>query len=627
MLLFFLLAIPFFLFILLKHRNNGNILLPPSPPGLPLIGHLHMQMLDNSAPHVFLWKLSQKYGSLMSLRLGFRSTLVVSSAKMAKEVMKTHDLDFCSRPTLRAPQILSYDGSDLAFSPYNAYWREIRKICVVHLFNPNRVQLYCPIREDEVARLIEKISKLSVHSKPVNLSELMMCLTSTMICRIGFGKRYEEEVTERSRFHSLLNESQTVLASFYISDYFPSMGWVDRLSGLLGRLEKKFKELDIFYQELIDEHLDPNRPKPEQEDIVDVLLQIWKDRNFTIDLNMDNIKAVLTDVFIAGTDTSAATVIWVMTFLMKNPRCMKKIQEEVRDLVGKKGFVNEDDVQDLIYLKAVIKETFRLQPVAPLLLPRETMRKCNIGGYEIPAKTLVYVNAWAVGRDPEAWENPEEFCPERFIGSSIDYKGLDFELIPFGAGRRGCPGIHLGVATVELALANLVYKFDWDMPTGMSKEDLDFDVLPGITVHRKNDLCLVEDIVIDVFLQIWKDHDIIVVVTDLHNSLDSGVDYVWERISTPTTVSRLFFLQPPTVRTIASGCQRAGSCRRLSESLTVRLLEIESLCPYYNCSWMHILSALNVMHSLSNYIYLCVIESSLDDASPLHPSYLFKFLA
>ena len=196
-------------------------------------------------------------------------------------------------------------------------------------------------------------------------------------------------------------------------------------------------------------------------------------------------------MFVAGTDTSAATVIWVMTFLMKNPKCLRKIQEEIRNLIGKKGFVNEDDVQGLAYLKAVIKETFRLQPVNPLLLPRETLRKCHVGGYEIPAKTLVYVNAWAIGRDPEAWENPEEFYPERFIGSSIDYKGLDFELIPFGAGRRGCPGIHMGVAIVELALANLLYKFNWEMPTGINKEDLDFDVMPGVSMHKKNALCLV----------------------------------------------------------------------------------------------------------------------------------------
>ncbi|KAL9431604.1 hypothetical protein AB3S75_026739 [Citrus x aurantiifolia] len=132
----------------------------------------------------------------------------------------------------------------------------------------------------------------------------------------------------------------------------------------------------------------------------------------------------------------------------------------------------------------------RLQPPAPLLVPRETTEKCIIDGYEIPAKTLVYVNAWAIGRDPEAWENPEEFNPERFIDRSVDFIGQNFEFIPFGAGRRICPGMHLGIASVDLALANLLYKFDWEMPPGMKKQDLDFDSLSGITVHKKNFLVL-----------------------------------------------------------------------------------------------------------------------------------------
>ncbi|KAK8527650.1 hypothetical protein V6N12_054855 [Hibiscus sabdariffa] len=487
-LLIFLLPLLFFLLILLKHGNHGCNL-PPSPPGLPLIGHLHMQLFDNSSPHVFLWKLSQKYGSLLYLRLGCKPTIVVSSAKMAEEVLKTHDLDFCSRPDQRGTRRLSYNAIDLAFTPYNDYWREMRKLSVVHLFS--RVQQYRPIREDEVARLMDKICRLSGDSKPVNLSEAMMRFSSTIICRVAFGKRYDEEGAERSRFHGLLNESQAMLSSFSFSDYFPLMGWVDRLTGFHNRLEKTFKELDIFYQELIDEHLDPNRPKPAQDDIIDVLLQISKDADFPFVLTIDHIKAILMTVFIAGTDTSAATVTWVMSFLMKNPKYLKRTQAELRSFIGKKGFLKEDDLQSLTYLKAVIKETFRLQPVVPLLVPRETLRKCSIGGYEVPAKSLVHVNAWAIGRDPEVWENPEEFCPERFIDSSVDYKGQHFELIPFGAGRRICPGMRMGVAAVELALANLLYKFDWEMPTGMNEDDLDFDALPGITTHKKNDLILV----------------------------------------------------------------------------------------------------------------------------------------
>ncbi|KAH1045980.1 hypothetical protein J1N35_036764 [Gossypium stocksii] len=268
---------------------------------------------------------------------------------MAEAVLKTHDLDFCSRPRLRGATRLSYNASDLAFSPYTDYWKEMRKLCVVHLFS--RVQKHRPIREDEVGHLVEKIFQLSVDSQPVNLSEAMMCLSRSIICRIGFGKRYDDGA-ERSRVNEQHNESEAMLSAFSFSDYFPFMGWVDRFTGFLTRLEKAFKELDTFYQQLIDEHLDPNRLIPQEEDLLDVLLRIRMDQRVY-----------------CGTNTTAATVIWVMSALMKNPKCLKKTQAEVRDLVGKKGFINEDDVQALTYLKAVVKETFRLHPTAPMLLP------------------------------------------------------------------------------------------------------------------------------------------------------------------------------------------------------------------------------------------------------------------
>ncbi|KAJ0025702.1 hypothetical protein Pint_09086 [Pistacia integerrima] len=230
--LFFL---PIFLFFLIQRRKtHKNIRLPPGPRGLPIIGNLHQ--FDGSKPQN-VWKLSQKYGPLMSLRLGFLPVLIVSSAKMAKEVMKTHDLEFCGRPAL--------------------------------LTN------FRPIREDEVSRMIEKISKSVVASKPVNLSELMMFLTSTIM-------RYEDEGTERSRFHALLNEAQALVASICFSDCFPFMGWLDKLTGMIGRLENNFKEFE---------------PKNDQEDIIDVLLQIRKERGFKIDVNWDQMKAVLTVLY------------------------------------------------------------------------------------------------------------------------------------------------------------------------------------------------------------------------------------------------------------------------------------------------------------------------------------------
>ncbi|RVW68067.1 Cytochrome P450 83B1 [Vitis vinifera] len=489
LLLFVILAFPLFLlFLHRKHRKNGG-LLPPGPPGLPFIGNLHQ--MDNSAPHRYLWQLSKQYGPLMSLRLGFVPTIVVSSAKIAKEVMKTQDLEFASRPSLIGQQRLSYNGLDLAFSPYNDYWREMRKICVLHLFTLKRVKSYTSIREYEVSQMIEKISKLASASKLINLSEALMFLTSTIICRVAFGKRYEGEGCERSRFHGLLNDAQAMLGSFFFSDHFPLMGWLDKLTGLTARLEKTFREMDLFYQEIIEEHLKPDRKKQELEDITDVLIGLRKDNDFAIDITWDHIKGVLMNIFLGGTDTGAATVTWVMTALMKNPRVMKKAQEEVRNTFGKKGFIGEDDVEKLPYLKAVVKETMRLLPSVPLLVPRETLQKCSLDGYEIPPKTLVFVNAWAIGRDPEAWENPEEFMPERFLGSSVDFRGQHYKLIPFGAGRRVCPGLHIGVVTVELTLANLLHSFDWEMPAGMNKEDIDLDTIPGIAMHKKNALCLV----------------------------------------------------------------------------------------------------------------------------------------
>lgn len=199
---------------------------------------------------------------------------------------------------------------------------------------------------------------------------------------------------------------------------------------------------------------------------------------------------VLQDIFLAGTETVASSVVWAMTLLIKNPKALKRVQQEVRNVVGNKGKVEEDDLQKLEYLKAIIKETLRLYPAGPLLIPRETNDKCVLAGYTIPKKTLVFVNAWAIGRDSKSWDNPNEFMPERFIGSSIDYKGLDFELIPFGSGRRGCPGMSLGATTVELILSNLIYAFEWNLPNEMKSEDIDTLTTPGFVLHKKNALCL-----------------------------------------------------------------------------------------------------------------------------------------
>ncbi|XP_074282446.1 cytochrome P450 83B1-like [Silene latifolia] len=494
LLLLFLLFLSFSCIFLLhkKHKNYDSFHPPPGPKGLPFIGNIHQ--FDSFQPHIYLSKLSKIYGPILTLKFGRKPIIVIQSAQTAEQVLKTQDLNFCSRPKLIASQRIAYNGLDIAFVPYNEYYKEVRKICVVHLLNSNRVQSYAPIRQDEVSRLVESISTLSSCSEIVNLSELAMNYANSNICRVAFGKRFDNiEASKRRKFYGLLHEIQALFIGFFFTDYFPWISWLDKLTGQKSRLERAFDELNKFNDELINDHLDPNRPKSDQEDIIEVLLHLRKDRSFGFDLTLNHIKALLMDIVVAGTDTSAAMIVWAMTELLKNPEIMTKVQEEIRKTIHDKDYnrVTMDDLPNLTYFKAVVKETFRFHPAAPLLIVRETVRQCVVNGYDILPKTLVYINVWAIGRDPECWNDPEKFIPERFLGSSVDYKGQDFGLIPFGAGRRMCPGLVLGVANFELALANILYSFDWDLPKGVDKDDLDDVVLPGIAMHKKNHLCLV----------------------------------------------------------------------------------------------------------------------------------------
>ncbi|GFP83114.1 cytochrome p450 83b1 [Phtheirospermum japonicum] len=491
----FLLSLPliFFLYHLQKNKKPINSLVPPGPPGLPIIGNIH-QLAAVKTPYVYLWQLSQKYGPLIHLKLGSKPLIVVSNARLAKEVLKTHDLAFCSRPKSLAQQKLTYNGSDIIFSPYNDYWREVRKITVMNLFSVKKLQSFRPIREDEMSRLMAKISGRASANQAVDLSETSISLGSTFICRIAFGKRYDEQGSEMQRFDKLLHEISALGAGVYASDYFPRLGyWVDKFTGSISRIDTTFKKLELFYQELIDEKIRSNKKVDEEDgDILDVLIQLKDQKAFSVDFTWDNIKALLLDIFVAGSDTSSSAIVWTMTALIKNPEIMKRAQAEVRNLVGDKGKVDEDDLPKLPYLKAIINETLRLYPPIPILLPRETIEKCTLDGYEIQPKTLVYVNAWAVSRDPEYWgNNSHEFLPERFLNSDIDVKGHDFGVLPFGAGRRACPGMSMGLANLELTVASLLYSFDWELPQGVQAKDVDTEALFGLAVHKKNPLLLV----------------------------------------------------------------------------------------------------------------------------------------
>ncbi|KAI6682785.1 hypothetical protein NL676_028698 [Syzygium grande] len=470
------LMIPLLLVFLIdtKKKTPASRNLPPGPRKLPIVGNLHQL---GSLPHRSLTRLSKQYGQIMFLQLGSVPTLVISSEDVAREVFKAHDRAFSGRPVFYAAKKLTYNCSDVSFGAYGDSWRELRKLVILELLSSKRVRLFESVRGGR---------------GPVNIGELALLLANNVVCRVTFGKKWQAEGGGgKSKFHETVRETQSILGGFCVADLFPQIAWFNRLNGFKAKVEKNFRELDKLYDEVIEEHRDPKRPKPDHEDLVDVLLRLQSDPHQVIALTGEQIKGVLTDMFNAGTDTSTATLVWTMTELIRNPSMMRKAQEEVREAAKGKLQVEESDLLRLTYLRSVIKEALRLHPPLPLLVPRATIEDCKIRGYEIPEGTTVFINVTAISTDPKCWENPEEFRPERFLNSSIDFNGQNYELLPFGSGRRGCPGIHFGVVIVELAMANLLHRFNWKLPEGMSVEDIDMEEDYGLTTQKRSPLCLI----------------------------------------------------------------------------------------------------------------------------------------
>ncbi|KAL3616123.1 hypothetical protein CASFOL_040417 [Castilleja foliolosa] len=460
--------------------------LPPSPPKLPIIGHLHH--LFGGLPHHVLRRLTQKYGPVMHLQLGEVSAVVISSREAAKEVLKNQDPACAGRPESIGLKIMWYDYTDIAFSPYNEYWRQMRKICILELLSAKNVKSFGSIRQDEVSGLVKSLQSLPP-GEAINLTEKIFAFTSAITCRAAFGK----VLRDRETLIALMKKASTMAGGFELADLFPSSKLLHLLSWNKYKLLSMRRKLDEILDVFLEEHRVKKSGEFGGEDIIDVLLRMQKNKELEFPITNDNIKAVIFDMFSAGTETSSTTIDWAMAELIRNPRVMSKVQAEVREAFKGKTTIEETDVQALKYLKMVIKETFRLHPSFPLL-PRACREECEVNGYTVPLNARVMVNIWSMGRDPEYWTEPESFNPERFESNSVDFLGNNLEFIPFGAGRRICPGMNFGLANVELPLAQLLYHFNWKMPKGMRPEDIDMTELEGIAVSRKDGLVIVPSV-------------------------------------------------------------------------------------------------------------------------------------
>jgi cytochrome P450 len=263
-------------------------------------------------------------------------------------------------------------------------------------------------------------------------------------------------------------------------------------------MKKINKEFDQIVEKIIKDHEHDMIKDPNHKDFIDVLLSLMdqpmdpNDEEQEHVIDRTNIKAIILDMIAASLDSSSTTIEWAMSELLRNPNVMKNLQNELENVVGLNNKVKENDFEKLPYLNMVLKETFRLHPSGPLLTPRECLKDVTIDGYYIKKNSRIIINAWALGRDSEFWTNNcDTFYPERFVTSNVDFRGHDFQLIPFGSGRRGCPGIQLGLNTVSLVVAQLVHCFDWELPFGMSPSDLDMTEKFGLSMPRCNPLLAV----------------------------------------------------------------------------------------------------------------------------------------
>ncbi|KAL6857084.1 hypothetical protein ACP4OV_018466 [Aristida adscensionis] len=509
--LLYLLLLPLLTLLLLLRRRDGDGRRhgerpPPSPPGaLPVLGHLHLM---GARPHVSLRGLAEANGlaggdGLMLVRLGQVPNLVVSSPRAAEAVLRERDHALASRPPSAVSAVLHAGACDVAMAPYGEYWRQARRLVTTHLLGARKVHSFRRAREEEVRLVLAGVSA-AAGGAAVDVSELLGAYASDVVCRAVSGKSFRED-GRNGLFRELAEGNAAALGGFNLEEYFPSLARVGVLTRLVcARTRRLKKRWDNLLDEIVDEHAarssvhrdhgqsDDGERQEEDRDFIDVLLSLQAEYGLT----RDQVKGIVMDMFAAGTDTSFIVMEYAMVELIRNPHIMAKLQDEIINNTPKgQDIVMEDNLNGMTYLKAVIKETLRLHPPVPLLLPRISMEKCEVNGYTIPAGMRVIVNAWALGRDPRSWEKAEEFMPERFMDNgsttNVDFKGKDFKFLPFGGGRRICPGISFGMATVEIMLANLLYCFDWELPAWMTKEDVHMIDVFGLTMHREGRLFLV----------------------------------------------------------------------------------------------------------------------------------------
>ncbi|OVA11576.1 Cytochrome P450 [Macleaya cordata] len=473
--------------------------LPPGPPRWPIFGNL-LQL--GPLPHRDFTKFCKIYGPLVYLRLGSVDAITTNDPNIIREILVRQDEIFASRPRTLAGIHLAYGCGDVALAPLGLHWKRMRRICMEHLLSTKRLDSFANHRVDEARHLVQDVLNRSKTGEPVNLRQVLGAFSMNNVTRMLLGKQYfgveSAGPDEAMEFMDITHELFRLLGLIYLGDYLPLWRWFDPF-GCEKEMRDVEKRMDEFHKRILEEHRKGGRSRRKdgdhhEMDFVDILLELpgedGKDH-----LDDVEIKALIQDMIAAATDTSSVTNEWAMAEVIKHPRVLRKIQEELDSVVGRDRMVTESDLNHLNYLRCVVRETFRMHPAGPFLIPHESIKPTTINGYYIPAKTRVFINTHALGRNTRIWDDIDEFRPERHLlddGSRVEIShGVDFRILPFSAGKRRCPGAPLGVVFVLMALARLFHCFDWVPPEGLRPEDVDTTEVYGMTMPKAKPLIAV----------------------------------------------------------------------------------------------------------------------------------------
>ncbi|CAN6703156.1 unnamed protein product [Malus baccata var. baccata] len=477
------------LYYSLGRRSSVTTRLPPGPNPLPFIGNL---LELGNKPHISLTKLSQRYGPIMALQFGQITTVVISSSTVAKEVLRTHDQLFCNRTVPDALQACDHAKYSMPWIPVSAAWRNLRKICNSQLFATKVLDANQGNRHLKVQELISEVKESVLKGEAVDVRSAAFKTTLNLMSRTVFSVDLADQNSETAReYKELVWGIVEEIGKPNLADYFPVLKKIDPM-GIRRRLANHFQKMIGLFDRMITQRLESRKSRDyiTTKDMLDTLINYSEEKSE--DMDMAETEHLFLDLFSAATDTTSGTLEWAMAELLRNPEKLSQAQAELKQIIGKGKPVKESHIAGLPYLQAIIKETFRLHPATPFLLPRKAEIDVEICGYIVPKGAQVLVNAWAIGRDPNIWDDPNSFMPERFLDSEIDVLGGNFELIPFGGGRRICPGLPLAMRMLNLMLGSLINSFDdWKLENGVVSETLNMEEKFGITLKKAQPLIAV----------------------------------------------------------------------------------------------------------------------------------------